>query len=87
MDVNAAEVARPVVLVQGADSGPVLHRLVAHLAGLLPQATVQTIENAGHLMPLTAPATLAALISRVTDAVVAGRGVDDGQRSRGSRRS
>jgi pimeloyl-ACP methyl ester carboxylesterase len=65
---NAAEVDRPVVLVQGADSPPLLHRLVAHLAGLLPQATVETIENAGHMMPLTVPATLAALISRVTDA-------------------
>jgi pimeloyl-ACP methyl ester carboxylesterase len=61
-------VARPVVLVQGADSPPPVHRMIAHLAGLLPQATVVTVENAGHLMPLTAPATLAALISRVTDA-------------------
>ena len=59
-------VPRPVVLVQGADSPPPVHRLIAHLAGLLPQATVETVENAGHLMPLTAPATLAALISRVT---------------------
>ncbi|MEV0568532.1 alpha/beta hydrolase [Dactylosporangium sp. NPDC050588] len=59
-------VARPVVLVQGADSPPPVHRLVAHLAGRLPQATVETVENVNHLMPLTAPATLAALISRVT---------------------
>jgi pimeloyl-ACP methyl ester carboxylesterase len=73
-------VARPVVLVQGADSPPWTHRLIAHLAGLLPQATVETVENASHMMPLTAPATLAALISRVTDAVVAGRGVDEEQR-------
>jgi len=55
------------VLVQGADSPPPVHRLVAHLAALLPEATVETVENAGHLMPLTAPAALAALISRVTD--------------------
>jgi pimeloyl-ACP methyl ester carboxylesterase len=64
-------VARPVVLVQGGDSPPPVHRMIAHLAGLLPQATVETVENAGHLMPLTAPATLAALIARVTDAVAA----------------
>jgi pimeloyl-ACP methyl ester carboxylesterase len=61
-------VARPVVLVQGGDSPPPVHRLIAHLAGLLPQATIETVENVGHLMPLTAPATLAALISRVTGA-------------------
>jgi len=59
-------VPRPVVLVQGGDSPPATHRLIAHLAGLLPQATVETVANATHLMPLTAPATLAALISRVT---------------------
>jgi pimeloyl-ACP methyl ester carboxylesterase len=53
-------VARPVVLVQGADSPPPVHRLIAHLAGLLPQATIETVENAGHMMPLTAPAALAA---------------------------
>jgi pimeloyl-ACP methyl ester carboxylesterase len=59
-------VARPVVLVQGADSPPAVHRLIAHLAGLLPRATVETVKNADHLMPLTAPATLADLITRVT---------------------
>ncbi|WP_051761025.1 alpha/beta fold hydrolase [Herbidospora cretacea] len=72
-------VAQPVVLVQGADSPPPVHRLVAHLAGLLPRATVQTVENADHLMPLTAPATLAALLLRVTGSVAAGSGVDDGR--------
>jgi pimeloyl-ACP methyl ester carboxylesterase len=73
-------VARPVVLVQGADSPPPVHRLIAHLAGLLPQATVETVENAGHMMPITAPATLAALIARVMETVEVGRGVGDGQR-------
>lgn len=71
-------VARPVVLVQGADSPPVLHRLVAHLARVLPQATVETVVDADHLMPLTAPATLAAMISRVTSTVVADRGAAQG---------
>jgi pimeloyl-ACP methyl ester carboxylesterase len=74
-------VARPVVLVQGADSPPPVHRLIAHLAGLLPQATVETVENAGHLMPLTAPVTLAALISRVTG------GRRDGDRAGGACRT
>jgi pimeloyl-ACP methyl ester carboxylesterase len=68
-------VTRPVVLVQGADSPPPLHRMVAHLAGLLPRATVETVANAGHLMPLTAPAALAGLILRAVDAVPADNGV------------
>jgi len=63
-------VDQPVVLVQGADSPPPLHRLIAHLAALLPPATVETVQNADHLMPLTVPATLAALISRAADRVV-----------------
>lgn len=73
-------VAQPVMLVQGTNSPPPVRRLIAHLARLLPQATVETVQNAGHLMPLTAPATLAALISRATNAAAAGHGVAEGQR-------
>ncbi|MGW4945711.1 alpha/beta fold hydrolase [Actinoplanes sp. NPDC004185] len=57
-------VTRPVLLIQGADSPPPVHRLVAHLAGLLPESTVVTVDHAGHLMPLTAPAELATVVGR-----------------------
>jgi pimeloyl-ACP methyl ester carboxylesterase len=41
----------------------VTHRLVARLAGLLPDAQVATIAGANHLLPLTHPAELADLIT------------------------
>jgi pimeloyl-ACP methyl ester carboxylesterase len=59
-------VPHPVVLVQGELSPPLQHRLITHLASRLPQATIETIAGAAHLMPLTAPAALAALITRAT---------------------
>jgi pimeloyl-ACP methyl ester carboxylesterase len=54
---------RPVLLIQGADSPPLLHRLIAHVAHRLPEASVVTLDNANHLMPLTAPAELGSLIA------------------------
>jgi pimeloyl-ACP methyl ester carboxylesterase len=57
-------VNRPVLLIQGADSPPPVHRLVAHLAGLLPASEVVTVDHANHLMPLTASAELATLVAR-----------------------
>nr|WP_296069181.1 alpha/beta hydrolase [uncultured Actinoplanes sp.] len=56
-------VRRPVLLIQGADSPPLLHRLIARMAGRLPDATVVTVDHANHLMPLTAPATLGRLVA------------------------
>jgi pimeloyl-ACP methyl ester carboxylesterase len=53
----------PVLLIQGGASPPPVHRLVAHLAGLIPGATTATIPGAGHLMPLTEPAELGRLIN------------------------
>jgi pimeloyl-ACP methyl ester carboxylesterase len=55
-------VTQPVLLIVGADSPPVQHRLTAHLAGRLERATVVTVDHANHLMPLTVPAELARLI-------------------------
>ena len=60
--LDAAAIAQPVLLVQGGASPPPVHRLVSRLAALLPDATVTTIAGADHLLPLTAPAELGALI-------------------------
>ncbi|MCM4083785.1 alpha/beta fold hydrolase [Paractinoplanes hotanensis] len=51
-------VACPVLLVQGADSPSPVSRLIANVAGRLPDSTVVIVADAGHLMPLTAPAEL-----------------------------
>jgi pimeloyl-ACP methyl ester carboxylesterase len=57
-------VTRPGLLIQGADSPPPVHRLIAHLAGLLPESAVVTVDHADHLMPLTAPAQLGTVVAR-----------------------
>lgn len=55
-------VTRPVLLIKGGDSPPPLHRLVAHLAGRLPDATIATVDHTNHLMPLTAPGKIGELV-------------------------
>jgi pimeloyl-ACP methyl ester carboxylesterase len=63
--LDRAAIARlrmPTVLIHGSASPPPVHRLIAHLAGLMPTATIATIPGADHLMPLTRPAELAALV-------------------------
>jgi pimeloyl-ACP methyl ester carboxylesterase/catechol 2,3-dioxygenase-like lactoylglutathione lyase family enzyme len=60
---DAAKVDVPVLLVQGSDSPPPTHHLVAHLAGLLPDARVATVEGDNHLLPLRSPAELARLVT------------------------
>lgn len=69
--IDPATLARlrpPVLLVQGGASPPPQHRLVAHLAGLIPGATVATVAGAGHLMPLTDPAELGRLVDEAVSA-------------------
>jgi pimeloyl-ACP methyl ester carboxylesterase len=66
---DAARIRRPVLLVQGGASPPVVHRLVGRLAALLPTVTVETLESADHLLPLTEPDRLAALVSAFVDGV------------------
>ena len=58
----AAGLGQPVLLVQGNASPPPVHRLIARLAGLIPDATIAGVDRADHLLPLTAPAELARLI-------------------------
>ncbi|MFC4944125.1 alpha/beta fold hydrolase [Pseudonocardia sp. GCM10023141] len=60
---TAARVTQPVLLVQGGESPAPTHRLVAHLAGMLPDARIATIEGDNHLLPLRSPAALAELVA------------------------
>jgi pimeloyl-ACP methyl ester carboxylesterase len=57
-----ARVRPPVLLVQGSASPPPLHRLIAHLAGPIPDSAIATIPGANHLMPLTEPTELGRII-------------------------
>ncbi|MEV0568542.1 alpha/beta hydrolase [Dactylosporangium sp. NPDC050588] len=52
----------PVLLIQGGASHPTVHRLIARLAGLIPNATIATIPDANHLLPLTKPTELGRII-------------------------
>lgn len=54
-------ITAPVLLIQGAGSPALQHRLIGHLAGRLPDSAVATVENANHLMPLTRPAEIGRL--------------------------
>ena len=59
----AARITQPVLLVQGGASPPPVHRLVDRLCGLLPRATVSTIADDDHLLPLRNPDELGDLIA------------------------
>ncbi|WP_127501029.1 alpha/beta fold hydrolase [Actinoplanes solisilvae] len=56
---DLTRIETPVLLIQGSDSPPPLHRLITHLSGLIPGSTIVTIPGANHLMPLTRPTDLA----------------------------
>ncbi|BCJ47683.1 hypothetical protein GCM10010168_20420 [Actinoplanes ianthinogenes] len=60
----------PVLLVQGGASPDPVHRLIAHLAEMIPGATVATVPGANHLLPLTDPGALGDLITRFSRATV-----------------
>ena len=57
----ARRIEQPVHLVAGGDSPIFTHRLVDHLAGMLPDARTTVIPGHNHLLPLTCPALLADL--------------------------
>jgi pimeloyl-ACP methyl ester carboxylesterase len=60
---DPARLSAPVLLVQGGASSPVVHRMTAHLTTLIPGATATSIDGANHLLPLTAPAELARVVT------------------------
>jgi pimeloyl-ACP methyl ester carboxylesterase len=63
-DATAAGVRCPALVVQGGDSPPVVHRLVARLATRLPAAEVATVPGDDHLLPLRSPTALGRLVAR-----------------------
>jgi pimeloyl-ACP methyl ester carboxylesterase len=60
---EAAGVAAPTLIAQGAESRPFFHENAELLADLLPGAETVTIPGAGHLGPLTHPAEVASVIA------------------------
>jgi pimeloyl-ACP methyl ester carboxylesterase len=60
---DPARLTVPVLLVQGGASPQPVHRMIAHLAALIPGATTTTIDGADHLLPLTAPGELARVVA------------------------
>jgi pimeloyl-ACP methyl ester carboxylesterase len=60
-DLTALAVA--VLLVRGGASPGPTHRLVDRMAAALPDARVATVDGANHLLPLTHPGPLAALVT------------------------
>jgi pimeloyl-ACP methyl ester carboxylesterase len=58
----ARRIEQPIHLVAGGESPPFTHRVVDHLAGMLPDARTTVIPGHDHLLPLTAPALLADLL-------------------------
>jgi pimeloyl-ACP methyl ester carboxylesterase len=52
----------PTLLVQGAESPPVIDAINTELARRLPQVTRATVAGAGHMLPITHPAECAAVI-------------------------
>ncbi len=61
---DLTQIKTPTLLVQGGDSPPLTHRLIAQLAATLPDASVATVSGANHLLPLSHPKQLARLTAR-----------------------
>ena len=57
-----AQVTVPVTLIRGADSPPVIAAIHAALADRLPDALDHVVVGAGHMLPLSHTADVAALI-------------------------
>lgn len=61
---DLTRITTPTLLVQGGESPPLTHRLIAQLAATVPYASVATIAGANHLVPLSHPEQLARLVAR-----------------------
>ena len=57
-----AQVTVPVALIRGADSPPVIVAIHAALAHRLPDAVDHVVAGAGHMLPLSHAADVAAFI-------------------------
>ena len=66
---QAARIEQPVLLIAGGDSPVFTHRLIDHLADMLPNARTTIVPGHNHLLPLAGPAPLAELLR--TPAVLA----------------
>ncbi len=55
-------VGAPVLLLRGADSPPIVPEILATLRARLPRAREEVVAGAGHMVPLTHPERVAALI-------------------------
>ncbi|CAM3117350.1 alpha/beta fold hydrolase [Paracoccus nototheniae] len=62
-DGGLESIAAPVMLIQGADSPPVIAGIAEALADRLPDVGRATVPGAGHMAPLTHPAQVAGLIA------------------------
>jgi lipase len=58
----------PVLLVEGADSPPVIDAVQAALAARLPQAARMIVPGAGHMVPITHPDLVARAVQAHLDA-------------------
>jgi lipase len=58
----------PVLLVEGADSPPIIDAVQSALMARLPHATRLVVPGAGHMVPITHPSTVASAVQSHLDA-------------------
>lgn len=57
----------PVMLISGAESPPIIHKIADALAARLPDVGRASVPGAGHMLPITHPAQVAGLIAANLD--------------------
>ncbi|MAC81819.1 MAG: alpha/beta hydrolase [Rhodobacteraceae bacterium] len=57
----------PVLLIEGADTHPIIGRIIARLSARIPDCDTCTIPGAGHMVPITHPVRTAAAIRAFLD--------------------
>lgn len=63
-EVAASAVRARALVVVGGKSAPTVHQAVSQVADWLPDATIESIPDSDHMLPLRHPARLAATIAR-----------------------